>query len=139
MSAEERQALERNKVIEKVLKEDGVQAAKDIKLLLLGRPMFTKPSEIPKLLDLCVDEKVKMYRCQVVWFSTMDARSCQNSEDFFTRGNCEACEELPQLVLKVCLDCWADCHRPGIFYILHIILSKLWTLYVVLITNNITL
>lgn len=38
MSAEERQALERNKVIEKVLKEDGVQAAKDIKLLLLGRP-----------------------------------------------------------------------------------------------------
>jgi len=36
MSAEERQALERNKVIEKVLKEDGVQAAKDIKLLLLG-------------------------------------------------------------------------------------------------------
>lgn len=36
MSAEERQALERNKVIEKALKEDGVQAAKDIKLLLLG-------------------------------------------------------------------------------------------------------
>ena len=36
MSAEERQALERNKVIEKALKEDGIQAAKDIKLLLLG-------------------------------------------------------------------------------------------------------
>jgi len=36
ISAEERQALERNKIIEKALKEDGVQAAKDIKLLLLG-------------------------------------------------------------------------------------------------------
>jgi len=36
MSAEERQAQERNKVIEKALKEDGIQAAKDIKLLLLG-------------------------------------------------------------------------------------------------------
>ena len=37
MSAEERQALDRNKVIEKALKEDGMQAAKDIKLLLLGK------------------------------------------------------------------------------------------------------
>jgi len=36
MSTEDRQALERNKVIEKALKEDGMQAAKDIKLLLLG-------------------------------------------------------------------------------------------------------
>lgn len=39
MSAEERQALERNKIIEKALKEDGVQAAKDIKLLLLGQQL----------------------------------------------------------------------------------------------------
>ena len=37
MSAEERAALERNKQIEKNLKEDGLQAAKDIKLLLLGK------------------------------------------------------------------------------------------------------
>ncbi|XP_023239560.1 guanine nucleotide-binding protein G(o) subunit alpha-like [Centruroides sculpturatus] len=36
MSAEERQALARSKQIEKSLKEDGIQAAKDIKLLLLG-------------------------------------------------------------------------------------------------------
>ncbi|ELT95086.1 hypothetical protein CAPTEDRAFT_120382 [Capitella teleta] len=36
MSAEERAALERSKAIEKNLKEDGLQAAKDIKLLLLG-------------------------------------------------------------------------------------------------------
>lgn len=36
MSAEERAALARSKQIEKNLKEDGLQAAKDIKLLLLG-------------------------------------------------------------------------------------------------------
>ena len=37
MSAEDRAALERSKAIEKNLKEDGIQAAKDIKLLLLGK------------------------------------------------------------------------------------------------------
>jgi hypothetical protein len=36
-SAEERAALLRSKQIEKNLKEDGLQAAKDIKLLLLGK------------------------------------------------------------------------------------------------------
>lgn len=37
-SAEERAAAVRSKLIEKNLKEDGIQAAKDIKLLLLGEP-----------------------------------------------------------------------------------------------------
>lgn len=36
-SAEERAAIQRSKQIEKNLKEDGIQAAKDIKLLLLGK------------------------------------------------------------------------------------------------------
>jgi guanine nucleotide-binding protein G(o) subunit alpha len=36
MSQEERAAMMRTKEIEKQLKEDGIQAAKDIKLLLLG-------------------------------------------------------------------------------------------------------
>lgn len=36
MSQDERQALERSRAIEKNLKEDGIAAAKDIKLLLLG-------------------------------------------------------------------------------------------------------
>jgi len=36
LSADDRAALERNRQIEKELKEDGLQAAKDIKLLLLG-------------------------------------------------------------------------------------------------------
>jgi len=40
ISAEDRQASERNRAIEKSLKEDGVQAAKDIKLLLLGSKSF---------------------------------------------------------------------------------------------------
>ena len=38
ISAEDRAALARSKQIEKHLKEDGLQAAKDIKLLLLGEP-----------------------------------------------------------------------------------------------------
>lgn len=38
LSAEERAALERSKAIEKNLKEDGISAAKDVKLLLLGEP-----------------------------------------------------------------------------------------------------
>jgi guanine nucleotide-binding protein G(o) subunit alpha len=36
LSADDRAALDRSKQIEKSLKEDGMQAAKDIKLLLLG-------------------------------------------------------------------------------------------------------
>lgn len=40
-SAEERAALARSKQIEKNLKEDGAQAAKDIKLLLLGKSFLT--------------------------------------------------------------------------------------------------
>uniref|UniRef100_A0A671NNZ6 Guanine nucleotide-binding protein G(o) subunit alpha n=1 Tax=Sinocyclocheilus anshuiensis TaxID=1608454 RepID=A0A671NNZ6_9TELE len=37
LSAEERAALDRSKAIEKNLKEDGMSAAKDVKLLLLGK------------------------------------------------------------------------------------------------------
>jgi len=40
MSTEDRQAVERNKAIDKTLKEDGLQVAKDIKLLLLGSQSF---------------------------------------------------------------------------------------------------
>lgn len=36
-STEEKAAVEKSKQIEKNLKEDGLQAAKDIKLLLLGK------------------------------------------------------------------------------------------------------
>lgn len=39
LSAEERAALDRSKAIEKNLKEDGVTAAKDVKLLLLGKSL----------------------------------------------------------------------------------------------------
>lgn len=37
LSAEERAALDRSRAIEKNLKEDGLVAAKDVKLLLLGK------------------------------------------------------------------------------------------------------
>ena len=56
MSAEERASRARSKLIEKNLKEDGIQAAKDIKLLLLGTSKFVKiprieRSEIRDLVD----------------------------------------------------------------------------------------
>uniref|UniRef100_A0A3B3ZCS5 Uncharacterized protein n=1 Tax=Periophthalmus magnuspinnatus TaxID=409849 RepID=A0A3B3ZCS5_9GOBI len=45
LSAEERAALDRSKAIEKNLKEDGLTAAKDVKLLLLGkRRLLPSPS-----------------------------------------------------------------------------------------------
>lgn len=44
MSQEERSAMMRTKEIEKQLKEDGIQAAKDIKLLLLGKVLTKFPS-----------------------------------------------------------------------------------------------
>ena len=40
LSAEERAALDRSKAIEKNLKEDGLTAAKDVKLLLLGKMLI---------------------------------------------------------------------------------------------------
>lgn len=40
LSAEERAALDRSKAIEKNLKEDGITAAKDVKLLLLGKNLY---------------------------------------------------------------------------------------------------
>ena len=36
MSAEDREAAEKSRQIDKTLKDDGLQAAKDVKLLLLG-------------------------------------------------------------------------------------------------------
>lgn len=47
LSAEERAALERSKAIEKNLKEDGISAAKDVKLLLLGENPLAARSPPP--------------------------------------------------------------------------------------------
>lgn len=58
LSAEERAALERSKAIEKNLKEDGISAAKDVKLLLLGEnppvapPLPPSSSSSPALIPL---------------------------------------------------------------------------------------
>ncbi|KAG8510069.1 Guanine nucleotide-binding protein G(o) subunit alpha [Galemys pyrenaicus] len=47
LSAEERAALERSKAIEKNLKEDGISAAKDVKLLLLADTYQFPPLSVP--------------------------------------------------------------------------------------------
>jgi hypothetical protein len=68
MSAEERQALERNKVIDKALKEDGLQAAKDIKLLLLGvHRLFYQDL-------LLVESSVIYFQCIVLFCQVLSIR-----------------------------------------------------------------
>jgi len=48
LSAEERAALDRSKAIERNLKEDGVVAAKDVKLLLLGKRRASPAAGLPR-------------------------------------------------------------------------------------------
>lgn len=48
LSAEERAALDRSKAIEKNLKEDGMVAAKDVKLLLLGKRNARRGASAPR-------------------------------------------------------------------------------------------
>lgn len=49
-SAEERAAAARSRLIERNLKEDGIQAAKDIKLLLLGKfCVFLNGKKLPPI------------------------------------------------------------------------------------------
>ncbi|XP_025832706.1 guanine nucleotide-binding protein G(o) subunit alpha-like isoform X2 [Agrilus planipennis] len=75
-SAEERAALARSKQIEKNLKEDGIQAAKDIKLLLLGAGESGK-STIVKQMKIIhesgfTSEDFKQYR-PVVYSNTIQS------------------------------------------------------------------
>lgn len=49
LSAEERAALDRSKAIEKNLKEDGMVAAKDVKLLLLGKRIASPAAGLLRL------------------------------------------------------------------------------------------
>lgn len=60
MSAEERAALARSKQIEKNLKEDGIQAAKDIKLLLLGKYIYFCKFLIIKKNSILIGETKKI-------------------------------------------------------------------------------
>lgn len=55
-SAEERAAAARSRLIERNLKEDGIQAAKDIKLLLLGKWLESYDKWSPR-------EEVKHFLC----------------------------------------------------------------------------
>lgn len=55
-SAEERAAAARSRLIERNLKEDGIQAAKDIKLLLLGKILIHSSSIAMENDSLMFDE-----------------------------------------------------------------------------------
>lgn len=43
MSAEDKAAMERSKMIDKNLREDGEKASREVKLLLLGMPSWFSP------------------------------------------------------------------------------------------------
>lgn len=80
MSADERSALERSKQIEKNLKEDGMQAAKDIKLLLLGKEL-TQCGESRRQPDV---EAAAIF-IQSMWpLLHLPASSCQNIDNYFS-------------------------------------------------------
>jgi len=98
MSAEERASRARSKQIEKNLKEDGIQAAKDIKLLLLGAGESGK-STIVKQMKIIHEqgftaEDFKQYR-PVVYSNTIQSlvailRAMPNLNIAFTNNEREA-------------------------------------------------
>lgn len=53
MSSEEREAMERSKALDKQLKEDAERAAKDVKLLLLGKMTIHTRRRIDRTTKLC--------------------------------------------------------------------------------------
>ncbi|XP_026570206.1 guanine nucleotide-binding protein G(o) subunit alpha isoform X2 [Pseudonaja textilis] len=76
LSAEERAALERSKAIEKNLKEDGISAAKDVKLLLLGAGESGKSTIVKQMKIIHEDgfsgEDVKQYK-PVIYSNTIQS------------------------------------------------------------------
>ncbi|XP_069757288.1 guanine nucleotide binding protein (G protein), alpha activating activity polypeptide O, a isoform X4 [Narcine bancroftii] len=76
MSAEERAAMERNKAIEKTIKEDGISAAKDVKLLLLGAGESGKSTIVKQMKIIHEDgfsgDDVKQYK-PVVYSNTIQS------------------------------------------------------------------
>uniref|UniRef100_A0A8C4NLT2 Guanine nucleotide-binding protein G(o) subunit alpha n=1 Tax=Eptatretus burgeri TaxID=7764 RepID=A0A8C4NLT2_EPTBU len=76
LSAEERAALERSKQIEKNLKEDGLTAAKDVKLLLLGAGESGKSTIVKQMKIIHEDgfsgDDVKQYK-PVVYSNTIQS------------------------------------------------------------------
>ncbi|XP_072374567.1 guanine nucleotide binding protein (G protein), alpha activating activity polypeptide O, b isoform X2 [Scyliorhinus torazame] len=76
MSAEERAAMERNKAIEKGIKEDGISAAKDVKLLLLGAGESGKSTIVKQMKIIHEDgfsgDDVKQYK-PVVYSNTIQS------------------------------------------------------------------
>lgn len=83
LSAEERAALDRSKAIEKNLKEDGMVAAKDVKLLLLGKRCVAPAAGLLRLaslmVGLCGAEVLSMVLISLPTL-TLTLRSLQEAE-----------------------------------------------------------
>ncbi|XP_030366774.1 guanine nucleotide-binding protein G(o) subunit alpha isoform X5 [Strigops habroptila] len=125
LSAEERAALERSKAIEKNLKEDGISAAKDVKLLLLGAGESGKSTIVKQMKIIHEDgfsgEDVKQYK-PVVYSNTIQSLAAivramdtlgieygdKERRDFSI--SCYASEEgvAPDPLLSAMMRLWAD-------------------------------
>uniref|UniRef100_A0A8D1BW79 G protein subunit alpha o1 n=1 Tax=Sus scrofa TaxID=9823 RepID=A0A8D1BW79_PIG len=95
LSAEERAALERSKAIEKNLKEDGISAAKDVKLLLLGAGESGKSTIVKQMKIIHEDgfsgEDVKQYK-PVVYSNTIQSLAAIVRPRTGARSSCgDAC------------------------------------------------
>lgn len=102
LSAEERAALERSKAIEKNLKEDGISAAKDVKLLLLGAGESGK-STIVKQMKTFLKEKppevcVKLWGVGIHHLPPMPPALCPIKR---VRSNLEFCRDQDLECLKL--------------------------------------
>lgn len=73
LSAEERAALDRSKAIEKNLKEDGLVAAKDVKLLLLGKRRASTAAGLLRLSAARRRRRGGAARC-CLWWDCMGRR-----------------------------------------------------------------
>ncbi|VVD04008.1 unnamed protein product [Leptidea sinapis] len=110
-SAEERAAIARSKQIEKNLKEDGIQAAKDIKLLLLGAGESGK-STIVKQMNGFTNEDFKQYR-PVVYSNTIQSlvailRAMPNLGITYGNKDREDTEPFSEELLAAMKRLWAD-------------------------------
>lgn len=79
VSAEDKAAAERSKIIDKNLREDGEKAAREVKLLLLGKSWHVVCVCVSFLAGLCVQKapaKYFVFQCYLSWHASIKT-TCQ--------------------------------------------------------------